>query len=112
MKPALVLSFDLGAAALIALWVIVRFPRLGPRSLLWAMAGFIAGQVAPSIGLVAVEPVLRFPHGLILALVGVVLPVFCVMFLTAGWLFRAVLARLGGPRGGHPVTRHLAGSEL
>lgn len=94
---------DLVTAAVLVAWVIVRYPNLGPRSITWAVVCVLLGATAPKIALAALPLVLRLPHGLQIALLGVVLPVFFVMFLTMGWLIRACAGALGGPRGGHRV---------
>jgi hypothetical protein len=112
MNGTALISLDVMAAALLALWVLVRYPGLGPRSLVWAMAAFVMGQFAPFLGVRILLPVLRLPHGLVLATVGVVLPVFFAWFLTVAWLFRAILAHLGGPGGGHRVRGRYADSRL
>lgn len=111
MSGVTLISVDVVAAAALALWVLVRFPRLGPRSLLWAFAAFLAGQWAPSVGVLFLMPVLRLPHGLELATVTVVLPAFFAWFLTLAWLFRAIISRLGGGGGGHRVRGRLARSH-
>lgn len=101
MDPATLISLDILAAAVLALWVVVRFPRLGPKSLLWAAAAFIGGQCLPSLGAPMLVPVLHLPHGLALATVGIVLPVFFGWFLTVAWLFRAIIGGVGRGGGGH-----------
>lgn len=101
---------ELGAAALLAAWVMVRYPNFGPRSILSAVSCAIAGAAAPRVGLAVLPLVLRLPGGFELALFGVVLPVFAAMLLAVGWLMRAFIG-LGGPGDGHRV-RDTAGSRL
>jgi hypothetical protein len=94
---------DLTAAAVLALWVTVRYANLGPRTVRWAVLGFLAGQCAPGVGLWLLPAVVMLPWGPQLALLCVVMPAFFVMFLTIAWLLRACASSIGGPRGGHPV---------
>ncbi|HET7137500.1 MAG TPA: hypothetical protein VFI04_04035 [Gaiellaceae bacterium] len=97
------LVLDLAAAAVLALWVTVRYASFGPRSIRWAALGFLVGQCAPTLGLWVLPDVVRLTWGPQLALLGVILPVFFVMFLTVAWLMRACANSIGGPRGGHRV---------
>lgn len=97
------LVLDVAAAAVLALWVAVRHPTLGPRSVGRAVIAFLLGQCMPSLGLWALPGVVTLPWGKQLALLGVVLPVFFVMFLTIAWLMRACADSIGGPRGGHRI---------
>jgi hypothetical protein len=97
------LVIDLSAAAVLALWVTVRYTSLGPRSIRWAALAFLAGQCAPSLGLWVLPDVVPLPWGPQLALLVVVLPVFFVMFVTVAWLMRACANSIGGPRGGHRI---------
>lgn len=96
---------DLIAAAALALWIVARYPNVGPKSLGSALVAFLVGQLIPSLGLVVVQPVVRLPHGIELALLGVALPMFVVMFLTTMWLMRASMGLVGGPRGGQRIRR-------
>jgi hypothetical protein len=97
------LVLDLTAAAVLALWVAVRYANLGPASVGWAVVAFLAGQCVPSLGLWVLPAVVTLRGGIQLALLGVVLPVFFAMFITIAWLMRAFANAVGGPRGGHPV---------
>lgn len=91
------------ASALLALWVLVRFPDLRPKSVFTAIVVFLAAQLVPNIGLALMPAVMRLPHGPQLALIGIVLPAFFLLWLTLAWLLRAVGDGIGGPRGGHRV---------
>ena len=94
------LRVELVSAALLALWVVTRFPSFGPKSLRSAI-GFTALalgllQVATlGIGLLA-----GLPHGTYAALFGCVLPSFFAAFLAAAWLLRVLAVALGGSGGG------------
>jgi hypothetical protein len=98
---------DVASAAGLAVWFIARHPTIGPKSLGPALVVFAVGQFFPSLGLVVVRPALAQPHGVELALVGIALPAFVVMFVTTGWLMRACASPSPDTHGGHRV-RHLS----
>jgi uncharacterized transporter YbjL len=100
-----ILYADLLAAALLAFWTMVRFPRLGPKSLGGAIAVFLVAQVLGSAGPALVGPAIQLPFGFYVVLVGIALPMFFLFFLTTGWLFRllAAILRGSGPGGGHRI---------
>jgi hypothetical protein len=92
------LLVELAAAAALALWTAVRFPRLGPTSLRTAI-----GLAAIATGLVdalpyAVRLVAPLPEGAYASLFGCVLPVVFASFLVAAWLFRILAGNLPGSR--------------
>jgi uncharacterized membrane protein YeiH len=94
------LCAELVAAAALALWVIARFPKAGPKSLRAAVL-----VVACGIGLVELAPVgvdlaVRLPHGAYAALFGVALPCLFGGFLAVGWSMRLLADALGGSGGG------------
>jgi hypothetical protein len=94
----IVIGFCLGGAAL-ALWLLVRFPGVGPRRLTSVIAAVIAAGVALSVA----SPVFQALVGVgglavPLALLGVVLPCLTLAFWVSGCLLRA-LADLPGVRG-------------
>jgi hypothetical protein len=83
-------------AALLAMWVVVRFPSFGPSEITWALlhvalSMVLAQLMVGSIGLVAGVPAARF-----VAAFGIVLPGLIYMFLAAAWLIRAAAGRLHG----------------
>jgi len=87
-------------AALLALWVVVRFPDLGPRDVTWALLhvalSVVLGQLmVRSIGVVGSSGV---PAARFVASFGIVLPGLTYMFVAAAWLMRAAAGRLQGPR--------------
>ena len=98
----------LGASAILAAWVIARFPSLRPRSLGWALLLFLAGQVVPPLGLAALDRVLLLHDGVQLGLPLVILPTFFVLWLTVGWLLWAIVEQFGEPRGGQPSRKPVA----
>lgn len=82
-------------AALLALWVAVRFPKLGPRTLIGALfhlaAALVAGMpVAPVMGRIVST---GFPFSGFVAVFGVALPALTYMFLAAAWLIRTAQAQ-------------------
>ena len=90
----------LAAAALLATWLIARFPDRRPKSVGNAILLFLAGQVAPNLGLVLLPFALRVgQQGAPLAFAAVVLPAFFVLWLTSGWLLLAINDAVGGQRG-------------
>ncbi len=94
------LCVELVAAALLALWVVGRFPRLGPKSVKSAL-GLCVGAVAlfqpfPFV----VGAVVRLPYGAYAALFGCALPVFVLAFVVAAWLMRSLVSAFGGSGGG------------
>jgi hypothetical protein len=87
-------------AALLALWIVVRFPSLGPSDVTWAIlhlaVSMVLGQLmVGSIGLVGRSGV---PAARFVAAFAIVLPGLIYMFLAAAWLIRAAAGRLHGPR--------------
>jgi hypothetical protein len=94
------LSCELLGAALLALWVVARFPASGPRTIracAVAAAVALAGLRAVPFG---VPAALALPHGGYAVLLGLVLPSFFAMFLAAAWLMRALAGAFGGSGGG------------
>jgi hypothetical protein len=94
------LSVELAAAAVLALWVVVRFPRRGPQSI--RGAGMLVGislvvlQVAP----IAFRLAAHLPFGVYTGLFGCVLPSFFWAFLSGAWLMRVLASAFGGSGGG------------
>jgi hypothetical protein len=88
------------AAALLAWWVLVRFERLGPRSLLGAVVGWAA-----SSALIFAIPTLNqgvlawdLPEARLVIVFGVTLPIFTYFFLAGAWFMRTVMELLNGAR--------------
>jgi len=97
---------ELVGAALLALWVLARYPRLGPTSLRSALVAVGASLAVLRLGSFSDDLLMRLPHGAYVTLLGWVLPSFFAAFLTAGWLLRIFAGALGGSGGGtgHHVT--------
>jgi len=88
--------FDLAAALLLAVWVMVRHSEVGPKSLRWAVLLFVLGQVVAQIGVPLVAPVEQLAHGVQLALLVVVFPALFGMVISSLWLVRAFADAIGG----------------
>ena len=87
-------------AALLALWLVVRFPELEPRDITWALLhvalSVVVGELmVRTIGIVGRSGV---PAARFVAAFGIVLPGLMYMFVAAAWLMRAAAGRLQGPR--------------
>jgi hypothetical protein len=94
------LSVEIVAAAMLALWIVVRFPRRGPKTI--RGAGMLVGlalvvlQVAP----IGFRLSAHLPLGTYAGLFGCVLPSFFAAFLSGAWLMRVLASALGGSGGG------------
>jgi hypothetical protein len=97
ISAALFIVFMLVAAVLLAGWTLVRFERLGPRSLTggcFAMLGaFALISAVPAIidGIFAA----RIPEARLVVMFGLALPTFTYFFLAGGWFMRSLLQRPG-----------------
>jgi hypothetical protein len=95
----LIAAYCLGGAGL-AFWVLLRFPRFGPKSILGAaaavIAAFVVAAVVPSLLQAAVADGSR--TGGFLALVGLVLPTLAAIWWSAACLLRAFCGLLSGMR--------------
>jgi hypothetical protein len=85
-------------AALLALWLVVRFPSRGPtditQALLHVALSVVFGQVMlRSVGAVASSSI---PWAPFVAAFGIVLPSLTYTFAAAAWLIRATAGRLQG----------------
>jgi len=90
--PAVLSLYAVGAAAL-ALWVVVRFPSLGPHGLRGVFVAAVAALGALQLSLALIDPVAqREPYGLVLALMLVILPALVATFWAAAVLLRALAA--------------------
>jgi hypothetical protein len=91
---------ELVAAAVLALWVIVRFPKLGPKTLRTAAVALASAFVLMQLLPFGLELTVRLPHGAYAALFGCALPCFFGVFLAAGWTLRVLANAFGGSNGG------------
>ena len=87
MSSASVVSLYAIGAALLAFWLVVRYPALGPQSLQSAMLVVVAVFVLQSPVLLLVEPV-EVAAGSPVALLAVILPSLVTLFWSAGCLVR------------------------
>jgi hypothetical protein len=94
------LHVELVAAAVLALWVVTRFPQLGPKSLRSAMGVSVIAFAVMQFSSVGVSLMIRLPYGIYAALFGGALPCFFVAFLASAWLIRVLAGSLGGSSGG------------
>jgi hypothetical protein len=85
-------------AALLAGWILVRFERLGPRSLVgaacsWAASGALIAGIPSFIEVVFGWGV---PEARLVMVFGLVLPIFTYFFLAGAWFMRSVVDLVGG----------------
>ena len=89
-KDAFLFALVVGAA-LLALWVAMRFPEQGPSTISKAFLHVGAAMLVSAL----LSPAMAFVAGgggIFLAVFGVALPAFTYMFLAGIWLTRAFLA--------------------
>lgn len=87
---AIVASFA-GGAALLALWLLVRFPSFGPRGLRGSLIASVVCVVVER-PLLSLLDVVRNSSGRGVALLLVGLPLLTVLFWSSGCLVRAAAA--------------------
>jgi hypothetical protein len=97
ISATLFIVFMLVAAVVLAAWTLVRFERLGPRSL---TGGFFA--MLASFALIAAVPAIvdgvlaaRIPEPRVVVVFGLGLPTFTYFFLAGGWFMRSLLQQPG-----------------
>ena len=89
MNLTLVISLYAIGAAAIALWLVVRFPSIGPRTVTMAVVAGVAAAVGLQVSLALIDPVAtRAPYGVATALMLVVLPALTAMFWTLALMLR------------------------
>jgi hypothetical protein len=91
---------ELVGAAALALWVVARYPRLGPKSLRSAIVLVIAAFTVLRLSTLSQASLVGMPHGAYVLLFGSVLPSFFVAFLATAWLMRILAGAFGGSGGG------------
>lgn len=94
------LSAELIGAALLALWTVAVFPRLGPKTVRPTLAVAVC-----AFGLLKLLPFgvsVSLPEGRYVTLLGVVLPGLYLVFLFVAWTLRLFAGLLGGRSGGGP----------
>jgi hypothetical protein len=92
---AFVLVLTCGAA-LLALWILMRFVNFGPRSVVWAVVHIVLACVILRVVPYALEagntssvPAARYINVFVLAL-----PAFVYAFLSGGWVARLAMGML------------------
>jgi cobalamin synthase len=93
------MSGELVAAAVLALWVTARYPKLGPKSVRSAVAFLAVGFALLQFLPFGVDLLVRLPNGGYMAIFGCALPCFFGMFLTAAWMLRLLAGKFGGSNG-------------
>jgi hypothetical protein len=84
------------AAAALAFWILARFARFGPRTLVWAgvhvVLAYVLLRLTPVfMGLIgAADDVVRT----YVAVFGLVLPMFVYVFVSGGWVTRVAMGML------------------
>jgi hypothetical protein len=90
--------FLCSGAALIALWLVARFPELGPNDVTKALLHVAISVVVLQLLVPAIHAVgaTGLPGAQFVVSFGIVLPGLTYVFLAAGWLIRSTAARLQG----------------
>ena len=85
-------------AALLALWLMTRFPDLGPGEVTKALLHVAVSVVLLQLVVPAIHAVgaTGLPGTQFVVSFGIVLPGLTYVFLAAGWLIRAAAGRLQG----------------
>jgi hypothetical protein len=95
----LISAYGVGGAAL-AFWILLRFPRFGPRTLLGSGAAVLAALVLTAVVPAGVRALVSAGGrtGAFAALLGLVLPTLAAIFWSAACLMRVIAEALRGPR--------------
>jgi hypothetical protein len=95
-STSVVLLFGVGAA-LLAFWVVARFPSIGPQTFRSALLATVAVFLfqTPMAGLVGS---VAASYGVAAALMFVVLPSLTLLFWTSGCLVRSIVALIAPHR--------------
>jgi hypothetical protein len=95
----LISAYGVGGAAL-AFWILLRFPRFGPRTLLGSgmvvLGALVLSAVVPACVAALVSTLGR--AGAFAALLGLVLPTLAAIFWSTACLMRVIAEALRGPR--------------
>jgi hypothetical protein len=103
LEPAMFLGLGL-----VALWAHINYPRLRPRSLIWA----IVHVIMSFLGFALLPPLLDvlvplLPTRALQPYIGLLLLIPALTYLLLSWVWliaRILHDLLRGPRGGHPVS--------
>jgi len=90
--------FLCAGSALLALWLVVRFPDLGPDDVTKALLHVALSMVVLQLLVPAIHAVggTGLPAAQIVVSLGIVLPGLTYVFVAAAWLIRAAGSRLQG----------------
>lgn len=90
--------FLCAGAAVLALWLVVRFPDLGPDDVTKALLHVALSMVVLQLLVPAIHAVggTGVPGAQFVVSLGIVLPGLTYVFVAAAWLIRAAGARLQG----------------
>ena len=90
--------FLCSGAALLALWVVARFPDFGPDDVTKALLHVALSVVVLQLLVPAIHAVgaTGLPGAPFVVSFGIVLPGLTYVFMAAGWLIRATAGRLQG----------------
>jgi hypothetical protein len=105
LEPALFLGLGL-----VAVWAYVRYPRLRPGSLVWAVVhvvvSFVVFTMLPTT-LSLVLPLAPSHEAAAYVVLALLIPTLTYVLLSWVWLLARVLHELfgGTPRGGHPISQ-------
>jgi hypothetical protein len=97
VSPSLFGLFFAVAAALLALWILVRFASFGPRTILWAVIQTLIACVLLQLVVPAAFAAIdarALPGTVYLQVFGVALPFLVYAFLAGGWVTRLALSQL------------------
>ncbi len=100
-------SMFIGLGA-VAVWCYLRYPRLRPRSLVWAAVhvpvSFGAFALLPKL-LSLLLPITATRGQAVYVVLVLLIPTLTYLLLSWVWLLARILLDLfGGPRGGHPIA--------
>jgi len=100
LSVACFVALLLVGCALLAAWAMVRFQRIGPRTLIGALVASGAAMILVSAlpNLVDAVATAGIPEVRFVIAFGLTLPVFTYFFLAAGWFVRALLGLFEGLR--------------
>jgi hypothetical protein len=91
-SSAILVIYSVGAAAL-ALWLVVRFPSLGPSRLTGALLMGLAALIGMRVAVAMIDPVAqRGSYGVVLALLLLILPALTWIFWSAAVMLRMLAA--------------------
>ena len=100
ISMSMFMSTELVAGAILALWVVTRYPSFGPKSLRSAVGVVGAVVLVLRFSTWGATALLGLPHGVYVTLFACVLPNFFAGFLAAAWLLRILAGAVGGSDGG------------